>query len=168
MDQALPKCNTKNAIDKYTSRRIRQLIQDEKQAIATARKLHRSRNAAPHISHATKIIDNRIKAIRKRLKAEIERMVNAYWHTRISQINTNQSKKMFREINLIFRKKDHTKLPTFKIPADKENLIRRANMDPITLIVSTDNNNNILISNTNNKLDYLGIQYVTVSEQQFQ
>lgn len=163
MDQAIPKNKPQNATDKYTSKKIKQLIQNKLQLISVIRKLHRSKNTGPHINHIIRAIDNKIKAIRNKIHAEVNKRVNSYWLNRIGKISTKQPSKMFNEINKIFRRKEATELPAFKIPANKENLILRANIDANTL--KKDISNNTIINDTKNKLNFLGIQYASVSEQ---
>lgn len=163
MDQTIPKIKPQNATDKYTSKKIKQLIQNESQLISAARKLHRSKNAGPHVNHIIKLIDNKIKAIRKKIHTEVNKRVNSYWLNRIGKISTKQPNKMFNEINKIFRRKETIELPALKVPANKENLIHRANIDLNTL--TKVNKNNIIINDKKSKLNFLGIQYASVSEQ---
>ncbi|XP_076224455.1 uncharacterized protein LOC143174605 [Nomia melanderi] len=163
IEQTVPKFQTANSTDKYLNRKIKQLQKEEAQAIATIRSIRRTMAAGPHIRHSIHIINSRIKALRRKIKMEIDKEVNNYWFNRISKINPKQSHKMFPDINSIFRKKEPLTIPALKISAEDTDLLYGANIDPKTLHI--DGNDNFWVKNNIEKLNLLGAYYSKVNDQ---
>lgn len=88
----------------------------------------------------------KIKSIRNELRKEIEVSINQYWMDRITKIHPKNKKKIFPEINKLFRKKDSLSLPTLKILPKDIGLFDEANIN--VNLLQTDSEKNYLITNS--------------------
>ncbi|CAK9816290.1 RNA-directed DNA polymerase from mobile element jockey [Anthophora plagiata] len=162
MDLAIPKPKPQNSIDKYLTKRIRRLIKEEKNTISAHRRILRAGTIGPLTNHVLRILNNRIKALKNKIRVETQRVVNDYWYKRIKQINPSKPDKIFKEINCMYRKKATLQLPTLKIPENNTKILNDADIDTTTL--HKDSTDKFEINNITDKLNILGTQYATVNE----
>ncbi|CAK9827467.1 hypothetical protein ANTRET_LOCUS5156 [Anthophora retusa] len=162
MELAIPKLKPQNSIDKYLTKRIRQLIKEEKDTISAHRRILRAGTIGPLTNHVLRILNNRIKALKNKIRAETQKVVNDYWYKRIKQINPSKPDQMFKEINRMYRKKTTLQLPTLRIPENNTYILNCADIDTITLL--KDDTGKFEINNITDKLNILGTQYATINE----
>lgn len=101
-----------------------------------------------------------INIIREKLKIEFSKSINIYWKNKIKNIPTNDTTKMFPQLNSIFRKKEIAEAAALKIPSSSP-ILNNARLDISQF--EKDDNNNIIINTKQDKLNVMGAYFASVN-----
>lgn len=155
--------NNQNATDKYITPLIRRLRKQKSHILTQINRLTRPENYTITNDSLITAYKDILKTIRNELKKAFHDSVNKYWKKKIANISPSNSSKFFPTINSIFRPKETNNIGTLKIPKTNMHLLQKANINPNTQ--QTDALNNIIITDTEQKLNILGAHFETVHTQ---
>jgi len=162
MEKTIPTIKEKNSVNSYINEKILKL-QKKKNKILT--KIHHLRRKWPIINNQLMNKQKKeLNNIRTELKIEFTTSINIYWKNKITNITKKDSKKMFPQINTIFRKKSKAKIADLKIPINSP-IIQNSQMD--TSNMEKDKNDNIIINALQDKLDIIGTHFASINNRVF-
>ncbi|XP_011882971.1 PREDICTED: uncharacterized protein LOC105570409 [Vollenhovia emeryi] len=160
MNASIPQVKNTNSVDKYMNSKIKKL-QKQKNFIVSL--IHRWERKFRPINTEIKLLKSLLKDLKIELRHEITASMNFYWEKRVGNITHSDPKKLFPEINRMFRHKNQLEIPCLRIPEKEKQLLELANINIKKL--SRDSNNSYLIQDAEQKLDILGSHFATINNQ---
>ncbi|CAK9832643.1 RNA-directed DNA polymerase from mobile element jockey [Anthophora retusa] len=164
LDQATPRIpNNRNSADKYVTPHIKRLRQHKSYLLTQINRLTKLENYTHANDTLIAAYKDVLKTTRNELKKAFHESVNSFWKKKISGISPRNSSKFFPTINSIFRPSNFNNIETLKIPMTNIHLFQKTNVNPNTQ--QTDTQNNIIITDTEQKLNVLGTHFEAVHTQ---
>ncbi|CAK9799903.1 RNA-directed DNA polymerase from mobile element jockey [Anthophora quadrimaculata] len=164
IDHATPQIpKNSNSTDKYITPLIKRLRKQKSYILTQINRLTKPENYTRANDILITAHKDTLKIIRNELRKAFHASVNDFWKKKISSITPHNSSKFFPTINNIFRHKDSNNIETLKIPKTNTHLFQKAKINPNSQ--QTDSQNNVLITDTEQKLNILGAHFETVHTQ---
>lgn len=151
-----------NSTDRYITPKIRNLRKQKSSLITQINRLSNLRNYTQANDAIIKNLNKALKNIRYEIKKAFQESISSYWKNRVSKISLQNHNDLFPSINRIFRTKENNDIETLKIPTSNTELLAKTNLNPNQ---TATNNNEILIIDTQSKLDILGTHFESVHTQ---
>ncbi|KAK2577883.1 hypothetical protein KPH14_011498, partial [Odynerus spinipes] len=155
MKKYLPKHKPTNSTDKYNNYTLKKLHKIKSNLLSRLFKCYRTYTHRTNEDiYLTKLF---LKIIKKREAEEFKKAINNYWNGKICKISIKDSKKMFPNVNRLFRFTPEEATAELTVPASSDQILDRAHIPKDNL--QTDNDNNYIITNGLDKLNLLGAHF---------